>query len=239
MCHTRGRQHDGGISLPGICPNTPRVATVGSAATLYRVLCAPYVFSPSLWSCKVGLLSLPFGKSGNQGLEGFVSCSESYNQIVAQVGCTFPSLLGMSSALIRKAALPWACWGQGQTHSLCLLGFATVLGPLWGFKVTIPRNWLCSPDFNLSRQCRLATILQELASFQRLTKPDRLRSLPWAGKLHYRITVRLQGFPEQPGAGFLTPLIRYSTSQVQGSPDSLWLDPKRQWPDLCGTGCHR
>lgn len=78
----------------------------------------------------------------------------------AQLGCKFPSLLGMSSALIRKAALPWACWGQGQTHSLCLLGFAIVLGPLLGFKVTISRNQLCSPDFNLSRQCRLATILQ-------------------------------------------------------------------------------
>lgn len=66
----------------------------------------------------------------------------------ARLGSKFPSLLGMSSAL--------GLLGSGTDPLPLPPGFCHCARPPLG----IPRNELCSSDFNLSRQCRLATILQ-------------------------------------------------------------------------------
>lgn len=146
-------------------PDAPKIATVGSAPTLYRVLCTPCVFSSSRWSCEVALSSPPFCKSGNLGLSGVcgsfrVLQSDSGRGGTgrqARRGHTSPppsgyelcphweGLLGFG----RDGPSPLASW----VLPLCSASFGgSRQGSQW--------NQICSLDFNLSRQCWLAIILR-------------------------------------------------------------------------------
>lgn len=88
----------------------------------------PRVFASSQWSCEAALSSLPFRKSGNLGLRGVCGLfgvlqserGRGGTRSQAWWGHKSPSLLGMSSAHIGKAALPWACWDSEGTGPVLL-----------------------------------------------------------------------------------------------------------------------
>lgn len=142
----------------------------------------------------------------------------------------FPSLLGSSSAHTWKAALPWACGGH-ERPVLFASGLYRCTLPLSG-STAMTHNSSSAPPFPPER-----AVTPARSPPKALAPAGREHGPSGEGNGITQLRVVCKAPLARREAGFLTPFIRHSNPQVQGSPDGLWLDPKGQRPDLSGTRC--